>query len=316
MENQVYLLFELNELQYGIEITQVREIFELPELTPIADAPGDVIGILNFRGTILPIMHLAKRLGQDSPPCRLSDSVVVIEFQGFQVGMVVNKVHDVQSFPSASVESAPTYELRSHIHTAFVQGIAKANDGLITLLNPETLIRQTDDVAMMTWEAKLNNLDNEFPKINAEPLPNDATAYPSEQIFEAQSGPLLTNFFSLYCPKATPAEKQVFRQRAISLKDPLESSDISSLMALAVIELGEEYFGIELQQVREFINTRHVMPIPCCPNHILGNMNLRGEVMTLVDIRKALNLPGPSNQATKAVIVETDDIVASETLGT
>lgn len=314
METQVYLLFELNQLQYGIEISQVREIFELPELTPIADAPGDIIGVLNFRGTVLPIMHLAKRLGQDSPPCQLSDSIVVVEWQGLQVGMVVNKVHDVQSFPSSSIEPVPTYELRSHGHSAFAAGIAKVSENLITLLNPETLIRQTNEVAMMTWEAKLNNLDNDLPQVSEESLPDDATAYPSEQIFEVQSGPLLADFFTLYCPKATPAEKQIFRQRAISLKNSLESSDISSLMALAVIELGEEYFGIELQQVREFINTRHVMPIPCCPAHILGNMNLRGEVMTLVDIRKALNLPESDDKAAKAVIVEADDIVAGITV--
>ena len=275
METQVYLLFELNDLQYGIEITQVREIFELPELTPIVDAPGDIIGILNFRGTVLPIMHLAKRLGQDCPACQLSDSIVVVDWQGLQVGMVVNKVHDVQSFPSLSIESVPTYELRKHSHTAFVKGIAKANDSLITLLNPETLIRQTDEVTMMTWEARLNSLDDDVAPISEETVFTDATAYPREQIFEVPSGLSLTSFFSLYCSQATPTEKKVFRQRAMGLKQSLETSDLTSLKALAVIELGKEYFGIELQQVREFINTRQIRPVPCCPTHILGNMNLR-----------------------------------------
>ncbi|MEA5462519.1 chemotaxis protein CheW [Leptothoe sp. PORK10 BA2] len=302
MENQVYLIFELNDLRYGIEIPQVREIFELPELTPMADAPGDIIGILDYRGTVLPIMHLAKRLGQDSPPCQLSDSIIVIEWQGLKVGMVVNQVHDVQSFANSSIEPVPTHELRQHTHTAFATGIAKTSDTLITLLNPETLIRQTDEVAMMAWEAELNDLDQ------------DASAYPQEQIFEVSSGPVLTSFFSLYCPKATAAERRVFRQRASNLKISLDSSDASDLMALAVIGLGEEYFGVELQQVREFINTRHVMPIPCCPNHILGNMNLRGEVMTLIDIRKALNLPESDSKTTKAVIIEADDIVAGITV--
>ena len=314
METQVYLLFELNDLQYGIEITQVREIFELPELPPLADAPGDIIGILNFRGTVLPIMHLAKRLGQDCPPCQLSDSIVVVDWQGLQVGMVVNKVHDVQSFPSLSIESVPTYELRKHSHTAFAKGIAKANDSLITLLNPETLIRQTDEVTMMTWEARLNSLDDDVAPISEETVFTDATAYPREQIFEVSSGLSLTSFFSLYCPQATPTEKKVFRQRAMGLKQSLETSDLTSLKALAVIELGKEYFGIELQQVREFINTRQIRPVPGCPTHILGNMNLRGEVMTLIDIRKALNLPGSDNKATKAVIVEAENIVAGITV--
>ncbi|MBX2865948.1 MAG: chemotaxis protein CheW [Leptolyngbyaceae cyanobacterium MAG.088] len=300
METQAYLTFELNNLQYGIETTLIREIFQLPELTPIADAPGDIIGILNFRGKILPVMHLAKRLGQEMPPCQLSDSVIVIEWQGLQVGMVVNQVHDVQSFQADSIEAAPTYEFRSHTHTVFVAGIAKLDDHhLITLLNPETLIRQTDDVAMMAWEAKLNDLDR---------------AHPDERVLEAQEIPVLTNFFSLYCPNSTLEAQQTFRQRADGLKHSLESSDISSLMPLAVIELGDEYFGVELHRVREFINIRQVMSIPCCPSHIMGNMNLRGEVMTLVDIREALNLSLSEENTSKAVVIEVDDIVAGITV--
>lgn len=303
MDNQTYLIFELNDLQYGIDTAYVWEIFQLPEITPIADAPGDIIGILNFRGKILPIMHLAKRLGQDMPSCQLSDSVIVIEWQGLQVGVVVNQVYDVQSFHISCIEAAPTYELRSYANTAFAVGVAKLDDNLITLLNPETLIRQTNDVTLMTWEAKLNDLDDD-----------NATAYPSERVLEAQEIPVLTDFFSLYCPNSTTKEQQIFRQRALSLRHSLETSDINRLMPLAVIGLGEEYFGVELHYVREFINTRYVMPIPCCPQHIVGNMNLRGEVMTLIDIRETLNLSQPENMSSKAIIIEVDDIVAGITV--
>lgn len=304
MENQSYLIFELDDLQYGLETSHVREIFKLPELTPVADAPGDIIGLLDFRGTVLPVMHLAKRLGQKSPGCRLSDSVIVIEWQGVQVGIVVNWVYDVQSLLPSMIESMPTYELRENAHTAFAAGIAKVNDSLITLLNPETLIRQTDEVVMMSWEAKLDDLDAD----------NGATAYPDEQVFEAQSIPVITNFFSLYCPDISPEERQIFRQRADQLRHSLESSDISQLKALAVIRLGEEYFGLELQRVREFINVRKVRSIPCCPPHIMGNINLRGEVMTLIDIRETLNMTRSVDHIPKAVVIEVDDIAAGITV--
>ena len=97
MNKQSYLVFGLHDLRYGIQATQVQEIFQLPELTPLADAPGDIIGILNYRGQILPVMHLAKRLGQPLQACHLSDSVIVVEWQGLQAGMVVHHVYDVQS---------------------------------------------------------------------------------------------------------------------------------------------------------------------------------------------------------------------------
>ncbi|MEM9484624.1 MAG: chemotaxis protein CheW [Cyanobacteria bacterium P01_F01_bin.116] len=304
MENRSHLIFELDDLRYGIETSHVREIFKLPELTPVADAPGDIIGLLDFRGTILPIMHLAKRLGQQMPSCQLSDSIIVIECQGLQVGMVVSWVHEVQSLPPSMIEAVPTYELREHIHTAFAAGIAKVNDRLITLLNPETLIRQTDAVAMMAWEARLDDLDSD----------DSITAYPDEQVFEAQPIPVLTNFFSLYCPDISPEEQQILRQRAAQLRHSLENTDISQLQSLVVIRLGEEYFGLELQQVREFINVRQVRSIPCCPPHIMGNINLRGEVMTLIDIRETLNMTRSVDHVPKAVVIEVDDIAAGITV--
>ncbi|HEY9667985.1 MAG TPA: chemotaxis protein CheW, partial [Coleofasciculaceae cyanobacterium] len=68
---------------------------------------------------------------------------------------------------------------------------------------------------------------------------------------------------------------------------------------------------LDLGLVREFTDISNLTPIPCCPSHIVGNMNLRGEIVTLVDIRNALNLPtAPVSIGTQAVVVQLDDIVA------
>jgi purine-binding chemotaxis protein CheW len=82
-------------------------------------------------------------------------------------------------------------------------------------------------------------------------------------------------------------------------------------MPLAVIGFGDEYFGLDLGLVREFTDISNLTPIPCCPNHIVGNMNLRGEIVTLVDIRQVLNLPTPPvSVGSQVVVVQVDDIVA------
>lgn len=79
--------------------------------------------------------------------------------------------------------------------------------------------------------------------------------------------------------------------------------------------LGNQYFGLDLSWVREFINIRSVTPIPCCPQHIVGNINLRGEVMTLVNIQTVLNLSGElSESPQKAVVFEVNDVVAGLTV--
>ncbi|MCG8367111.1 MAG: chemotaxis protein CheW, partial [Pseudanabaenales cyanobacterium] len=231
-----------------------------------------------------------------------------------QVGMVVHHVYDVQTLNASAIEPEPAYGRSNPIHTAFVAGVAKGDDQLITLLNTETLIRQTDDVALMIWEAKLNGVDSSAFQISKSSPDNGIALPPDEQPIATQQTAPLTHFFANYCPGSTPAERQVFHQRALGLRQSLESPEITDFMALAVVGLGKEYFGLNLERVREFINIRNITPIPCCPPHILGNINLRGEVMTLVDIRKALNLPPQEERATKAIVIEVDDIVAGVTV--
>ncbi|PZD70536.1 Chemotaxis protein CheW [Acaryochloris thomasi RCC1774] len=296
-DNQSYLIFRHSDSLYGVEASRVREIFHLPELQPIADAPKDIIGSLNWRGKLLPVMHLDLRLGQSMLPCQLSDSIIVIEWQGIQVGLVVHQVLDVQTIAATDHEAAPDYGRLQQINTAFVAGVAKVEADLVVLLNPETLIRQADDVAMMIWEAELSESNTETA-----PEAQWQTSVTSER-----SG---SNFYELYCQNVTPAERAIFRQRADALRPPLEEGESNDQVSLAVVGLGENYFALELDRVREFINVQQVTPIPCCPPHIVGNMNLRGEVMTLVDLRTVLTQAPAAAPSAKAIVVEVDDIIA------
>jgi purine-binding chemotaxis protein CheW len=77
---------------------------------------------------------------------------------------------------------------------------------------------------------------------------------------------------------------------------------------LAVVGLNGERFAMDLAIVREFSTLRSATHVPCCPNHIVGQMNLRGDILTLVDIRGALQMPlastrGDSNGITGKVVV-------------
>jgi purine-binding chemotaxis protein CheW len=87
--------------------------------------------------------------------------------------------------------------------------------------------------------------------------------------------------------------------------------DIEGLMPLVVVGLNHEYFGVDLTVVREFTELREVAPVPCCPPHIVGQLNLRGDLLTVVDIRSALNMSSSRTSATsKIMVIEVDDLVA------
>jgi len=310
MENKEYLTFRLHDLQYGIEAVLVQEILPLPELTPIPEAVTDIIGILNLRGEIVPIIHLDLLQGTPVKGCNLSDYVIVMQWEDLQIGMVVHQVNEVLELNDEVIETGSSSGLLSDINTGFIAGVAKVDTGSIVLVEPKTLIREPDAVLPLIWDAQthLDIVPSSPTSEVEEPLEQEVW----QQDEELKTSKILSRFYDLYCPSSTPKERAIFRQRADALRQASESLKVTNeLMPLAVIGFGNEYFGLDLKLVREFTNIGDLTPIPCCPNYIVGNINLRGEIVTLVDIRKVLNLPNtPVSVGSPAVVIQVDDIVA------
>jgi len=285
MASAPHLIFSLHGSLYAVPALAVREIIWLPELTPLAQAPFSIVGVVNLRGKVVPIVDLNVRLGQGRQPCRVQDSVIVLEEAGTLIGIIVNEVRRVRSIAEAEMEAAPSSLSpgRGEEPAArFLAGVAKVEDDIIMLLHLENLLR----------------------------LPgNPGDMAPAEPEGERPAPAAERSF----CPEATPEERAIFRERARSLRQPLASQDFAGLIPLAVVGLNGEYFGIDLEIVREFSVLRAVTPVPCCPEYVVGQMNLRGDILTLVDIRAALNMPftnvhnGTSDNPTgKVVVVQTD----------
>lgn len=310
MENKEYLTFHLHDLQYGIEAALVQEILPLPELTPVASSDTDIIGLLNLRGQMVPIIHLDLLQGHSVKACHLSDYVIVMPWEDLQIGMVVHQVNEVLRLNTELIEVQAGQEIIIDTNSTLTGGIAKVDTGNILLLDPKTLIRQADAVLTLIWDAQ-----TQLDVVPASPISNDKQPLEQEVVQlgdELQTSEILSSFYDLYCPSLTPEEMAIFRQRADKLRQPIESLKVDNeLISLAVISFGNEYYGLALELVREFTNIGNLTPIPCCPNHIFGNMNLRGEIVTLVDIRKILKLPTtPVSVGSPTVVVQVDDFVA------
>lgn len=284
-----YLTFCSESINFGLESSYVREIFPLPELESIAEAPGDVIGLLNLRGHIIPVIHLAKRLGLAQPHCQLSDSMIIMDWQGLQVGLIVNQVKEVKNVAEDTLSETVNLDREQYINTALINGFAQLDGELLTLIHPESVIRQADEVAVMAWEADLNQ-DTEI----------------SSESQDAIESSLPRNFYD-FCGSVTTADRLVFASRAKELRAPLESYDISELQPITILSIAGEYFGVELENIREFINLPNLTRIPCAPRYIIGNFNLRGEIVTLMDVSASLELEdSATGNRPKAVIIDLD----------
>jgi len=310
LETKQYLTFRLHDLQYGIEAALVQEIVPIPELIPINEASTDIIGLLNFQGQIVPMMYLDLLQEHSLKECRLSDYVVIAEWEGLQFGLIVSQTNELLELNTEVIGTELLDGLIGDINATFITGIAKVEEGNILLLDSKSLMGQVEVMLPLIWDAQ-SQLDEmrESPTMD---LKDQVEQDGSQQGEEFQTPKISSSFYDFYCPNSTPEERAIFRARADNLKQRIESSKVTNeLITLAVINLGDEYFGLDLELIRAFTDISNLTPIPCCPNHIVGNINLRGEIVTLVDIRNVLNLPPtPVSVGSKAVVVQVDDIVA------
>jgi purine-binding chemotaxis protein CheW len=87
------------------------------------------------------------------------------------------------------------------------------------------------------------------------------------------------------------------------LTSSAEEQTATQHIPLAIVGLSGEYFGVELETVREFTDLQRITPVPCCPDYIVGDMNLRRDILTVVDIRQALRMPVVATAPTAKVMV-------------
>jgi purine-binding chemotaxis protein CheW len=291
MIQQSYLTCYVQNIQYAISTNNVLEIFPLPELQIIPETPSDILGVLNLRGKLIPVMHLRRRISKSTAPCNLTDSVVVVECGDLQMGLIVDRVSEVYSLPTAEIDQDLAFGRQQHVNTAFLTGIIQYEDENLLILNPDALVSLPDEVANWVWQA-------------------DETGGYAGNAKTISINSAAGDFYELYFPTATPKERELLGKRAIDLRFAGIDTNNSQGIPLAVFGLSGEYFGIRLPLVREFINTYNIRAMPCSPAQIIGNMNLRGEIMTLVDVRPALNLSTATAPSSQAVVTQVGDVIA------
>ncbi len=143
-EVRQFLTFVLNEEEFAIDILQIQEIREMSKITPIPNAPVSVRGVMNLRGSVIPVVDLRTRFSMAEVAAG-SKTIIIVVNVGLRVaGLVVDAVSDVMTLPMRDVE--PTPAMTGASDTAFILGLAKVEQRLITLLNiedlmtPETLV--------------------------------------------------------------------------------------------------------------------------------------------------------------------------------
>lgn len=132
------LVFVLGAEEYGVDILKVQEIRGYEKVTPIPSAPEYLKGVVNLRGTIVPVIDMRVKFGMSEPKYDAFTVVVILRIAHRTIGIVVDAVSDVVGLAQDEVKPAP--QLGTVVDSSFIAGLATQNDRMVLLLDIEKLL--------------------------------------------------------------------------------------------------------------------------------------------------------------------------------
>ena len=132
------IIFKLGREEYGMDILRVQEIKRMMGITRVPSTPPFIRGVINLRGSVLPVIDLRTRLGLAENELTEAARIIVVLVNDGIVGFIVDEVVEVTTINTQDVEAAQT--LSSGLSADFITGIAKADNRLYIMLNPDAIV--------------------------------------------------------------------------------------------------------------------------------------------------------------------------------
>jgi purine-binding chemotaxis protein CheW len=141
-EANEFLTFTLGKEEYGIEILKVQEIRGYDAVTKIANAPEFIKGVVNLRGTIVPVVDMRIKFSLGNIEYNQFTVVIIINVSGRIIGIVVDSVSDVITLAADQVKPAPQFS--AHLDTGYIIGLGTVDDRMLILADIEKLMSGSD----------------------------------------------------------------------------------------------------------------------------------------------------------------------------
>lgn len=133
-----FITFHLGAQEFGADIMRVREIRGWTATTPLPHAPDHVLGVINLRGVVLPVVDLKARLGLGSTQADPKHVIMVLEAGGRTIGLLVDAVSDIMTVMAEAIQPAP--DLARDPGSECIDGLAALEGRMVTVLSMERLV--------------------------------------------------------------------------------------------------------------------------------------------------------------------------------
>ncbi|MGO1368039.1 MAG: chemotaxis protein CheW [Senegalia sp. (in: firmicutes)] len=142
MAEKQFVIFKLDEEEYGIDIINVKEIGIYKEPVKVPNAPNFIEGIINYRGEVIPIVNLKKRFNLNNLLINKNTRVIIININDKQIGFVVDEASQTIRLDESDIEKAP--ELVTGIDSKYITSVGKKDDRLILIIDLEKVLTDNE----------------------------------------------------------------------------------------------------------------------------------------------------------------------------
>ncbi len=133
-----YLTFMLEAESYGLEILKVREIIGVMEITGVPRTPDYVLGVINLRGKVVPVVDLRTKFGLPTTETTEETCIIVVQIGDVEIGIQVDRVSEVLDVQGADIEDAPSFG--PEVDTNFILGMGKVGERVTMLLDIDNVL--------------------------------------------------------------------------------------------------------------------------------------------------------------------------------
>jgi len=149
-ETAQYLTFKLGDEVFALDVTQVREVLDLTTITKVPRSPEFMRGVINVRGSVVPVVDLRLKFGMPPAETSLDTRIIVMELfldeETTVLGAIADSVHEVMELEPNHIEKPP--RIGSRWRTEFIKGIGKRDEQFIIILDIDRVF-SSDELAIV-----------------------------------------------------------------------------------------------------------------------------------------------------------------------
>ena len=147
-ESRQFITFTVDSEEYGVDIMAIREIKGWTPVTALPDAPPHMRGVIDLRGTIVPIIDLRVRFHHGLTEATPTHVIVVVAIGPHMVGLLADAVVDIVTVAATEIQPVP--ELDGQDHKGFLAGLVTIEGRMVVLLDLDRLLERDRDVLLQT----------------------------------------------------------------------------------------------------------------------------------------------------------------------